>query len=593
MTSEVSPASNQLVAQQIVAALKEAAKTEQPSEAGLAAKAYNALQFDFPLVESAALEALCKAYADEPAAALRRFPLTASLLAGVLEGAERKRPTPEAASLCLSYQRLCGALFGRCFNVLLSLPDDDDASLLARFPLPDPEAEDDHAPASEGEGTRDEAALAAAVSRVSLEEEPCQGSESDWEDLPLPAAAPPHHTQSFGPSEAGIPTSELAERKLAHLSSLLSPSAVDAPGAWEQCGLSAAVVESLQACCAERHACEALRLALRARALRLLPPFPDALAPAVSSLLARCGSDEEGADAARLAAAVTSLARPLPSQPSPAWFPLQATLPLLRPRLERLVRPPPRPRAAAAGAPPPPPLPPPPHWHQPELHHLMCVASFLLLHPAPAGHGADGADSLLSAGWVRSMAALVADASAAQPAQPAQLHAAHDHHSHAAAAVARALLLACATSGGVLAYARAVPGVSAAMAIAGDGVAPVWDAITTGDEGAAARALAGLGGGGGGGGTGAGAAAVACAVRDAALARAAGSAGPAAPMWAPGGAVRSALRVLHSELRGAGAAGAPSDAAEVVVEKEGGRRAALRDVVKQALAAIEGRTAKD
>ena len=100
-------------------------------------QAYRKLQYDFPLVAADELTALQTALTGGVSAAALRFPLTASLVRGVDEGARAAHggtpSRPEASTVQRGFQLVAGALFGTVLQQLFLSDDESADALLQSF----------------------------------------------------------------------------------------------------------------------------------------------------------------------------------------------------------------------------------------------------------------------------------------------------------------------------------------------------------------------------------------------------------------------------------------------------------------------------
>ena len=429
-------------------------------------QAYGKLQFDFPLVRPEALSALQRALSDGGSAALLQFPVTAQLLSAVEEGARPRAadaPADEADAAASgaarrSFQLVAGALFGSALQQLVLADDERADALLRSLHLPPPP------PPPESGAAASAATLEATLDALALEppaadDGGASGSgsdDSDWEDLPPGGAFGGGGAHADGSASAdaalSLPLAQRVDAKLAFVGAQLRYELLDMPGVWEALGLSAVLLNLLRTLRARPRPCALHLQALVARMLcdRWVHALDATLPPALH-LLAEDASTGEGEEAAApvwLLARLVARACTAPGSAAPGalWVHVHACLaPVLAPCAEQL--------SVAARWPATKPL------RARLLAQAQPLGDVLSLYAQHAPGGATVGEVLIATGVVRSMVALLAAPGADMPNL---------------LSMRRALLLACAASPAVAAFAAAVPGLSAAVQQPADACSTLW-----------------------------------------------------------------------------------------------------------------------
>ena len=246
------------------------------------AQTYRKLQYDFPIVTADELQALQLELQSDAAAAAQRFPVTASLVGAVDEGARAAQGSaaskPDSASVQRGFQLVAGALFGIALQRLLLSDDESADTLLLSYRLSLAEPEQCSLAAKAPEPAHE----SSSGSQDAL-------SDSDWDEL----QAPPGPTGALEePPDAclKLPLAQRVDAKLAHIGSRLRFELFDLPGVWETLGLSDVFFRLLQTLLARPRPCARRLQSLTVRLL--CDRWMHALDPTLPAVLQLLASDD-------------------------------------------------------------------------------------------------------------------------------------------------------------------------------------------------------------------------------------------------------------------------------------------------------------
>jgi hypothetical protein len=562
-------------AAELILALEEAAAA--PAAPVSPHQTWGKLQFDWPDVSAVELEAVARALLDSPRAALDAFPLSETLVLTVEDCARPRAPRPgkpavvvelatraaveEEARLAvrLAFQRLAAALL-TCLSHLAGMTEEVAATKLQQLKCgAAPVVEDQGHPGGDEAGADTPPAPGGADNEAAQD---AHGSDSsDWEDfLVPPSSAWPGPNPQAGDAAGATPTAADAGTKLAWLLSRFSYRMVDLPGVWAEAKLTGVVLTILKALHDQHrdaawapHAGIHLCHLLLDRWCSSASAVADADLPGVMRLLA---SDSQCRDIHDDGSPLRMLAR-LAAQPRDvaraAWPQLHVCMgDVVAPLAERLTSASHKQPVEAAD----------------EAGSLF--GDVLACYALHAPGGSDVGGTLLRTGALRSAAALLASAKAPL-------------------ALRTGVLVTCARAPEACSYVAAVAGASAALADgSGDAVSCLWPLVAGSSSDALCSVLTAAQGG------------EAVAVKEAqdklpVLLDCMRAAQAARPLWRPGDAVHAALLALQSSLRGVSLEEPPGEETTdetSAADKAHSRRAALRQLVKEALSTADGTSQK-